>query len=81
MNLGGKKQGGKSMYALGDMSSADMIAAGWPWEGSSNTDLIIAAVAGVAIVGLLAIFIGAMCARRKGLVSGSGSASKQNEMV
>ncbi|GMH88367.1 hypothetical protein TrST_g13970 [Triparma strigata] len=64
-DLGSKKQGGKSMYALGDMSRAEMIATGWPWEDNNNSRLIIAAIVGAAVVGVLAIIGGVMYARRK----------------
>ena len=53
------------MYALGDMSRAEMIATGWPWEDNNNSKLIIAAIVGAAVVGVLAIIGGVMYARRK----------------
>ena len=57
--LAGRTEGGKSMYTRGDMSRADMIDQGWPWE-TSTKDIIFIAVGvtlGVALVAAAALVV------------------------
>jgi len=46
---------GGSMYSRGDMSRAELIEEGWPWEDDSDSTMMIILIASGAVISLLIV--------------------------